>query len=190
METNAKIRTPEQRTKDKTLSRRERTEAAQQLKRERYLADHRPSMSLKKQMKLDAMLNFVTSATFLTMFTSEVLGIHGRNTVVDTLMVLFVLAAIVSVAVYFRFNAKYKRELPDELSQLNTLKATQYANAIIVTLFAIVLLISGAATRNSVTVGLSHAMYLLVGMVFLHEFLTKILFIVFEGSDDEEEDDE
>ncbi len=173
---------------DKSLSRSERQEAFRELARVRYFADPRPSISVRKQAMFNAVIWFLDTLIFgcITFIKKEMN--EGIGNVFSTAL----FAAMMMTAVFMvAAERKYKKEPDDELSLNSKKRASELAGlALIITAAAVGLLVF-TLLEKTFTLNGDNWLGLFCTLVFLYSFLNALFFLIIEGRDTAEaEEDE
>ena len=185
---NEKITRLMARSKDKTLSRSERQQAMQELTWEKYRADSRPSMSLKKFKLLDGFV-FVAD----TIIFSYMGLIDKRHDVSfsagDAVMVIVTILLIAAVIGYLFLHSKYKIEPADELAERDLAKGSRIAFSVIaIALVVIGLIVSWTDPTGVLTLENKKLFSILCSIIFLHGAITNFAFVMLEGKEETEEE--
>ena len=173
---------------DKSRSRSQRQEAFRELARVSYFADPRPSISVRKQAIYNAAIWFLDALVFgcITFAKNEMnegLGNAFSIVLFSAMMitVLFVVAA----------ERKYKKEPDDELSLNSKKRASELAGFTMIIIAAAVGMLVFTILEKSFTLNSDNWLGLFCTVVFLYSFLDKLFFVIIEGKDTAEaEEDE
>ena len=184
--TNAKIEKLTARYKDKSLSRAERQEILSELNWEKYRADPRPSMTLKKFKLLDAVVYLCDMVIFgMMLFETKH---HGFNAF-DFVMTAVVVVCIAAAGYYLYIHNKYKIEPADELSNRNMSRASGLAAYALIALLLAVSLVMFIVNENGViTIPYGKLMNVLCTALFGYSFAANLIFIGLEGKEETEEE--
>ncbi len=137
MQTNEKLITLISRSKDKTLPRDVRRQAAIDLEWEKFRIDKRPVMTFKKSRFYELLSSLSTALCMGWISVAEYFGIKGSR--INTFIFPFVLLSMVAaLALNTSKSSKYKTEPADDLARYDILKASNIA---FLTLFSVGLLI-------------------------------------------------
>ena len=186
--TQAKINKLTKEYKDKSLSRQERQEAFRELARVKYIADPRPSISVRKQAKLDAAAWFLDALLFGCITFAKRQMNEGMGTVFS-----IILSAVMVITVMYAISVerKYKKELDDELSLNSKKRASELAGLTMIIIAAAVGMLVFTMLEKSFTLNSDNWLGLFCTVVFLYSFFEKLFFLIVEGKDSAEaEEDE
>lgn len=168
---------------DKSLSRAERQEAFRELARFKYLADSRPSISVRKQSAYAAVMLLIEGIFFG--FVAFVDRQTRNGSVLDT---LFSIGMIVVFILMIVLAVRYKNEPDDEFSLSVKQKATRYAG------IAMLIITGAAAIICFDFLGLTFTLHEFNWMGFfmmtvcLFGFLSRVMFLICEGREALEEE--
>lgn len=186
-----KIRKLESRAKDKSLPRRERIAAQEELLWARFSSDKRPAVSYRKFIVSELLLNASTALIFGGIFIGDMLGNKRSNTpLFGFIFCVFIVFAVAAIAYYSHIKSKFKTEPPDELSNQIMAKSAVYAScAQIIIMLCVIVGVFMFGRVKTITLNCSNCLYLLVTLDYFHTTLTKLIFLILEGGDDEAEDE-
>lgn len=177
-------------SKDKNLSREERKEVLEKLNWEKFRADKRPIMPLRKFKILDAIVYFGDMFIFGYMGIAENLH-HKGFSAADIFMVIMVVLLICMCVAYISAHQKYKIEPADELAKQDMNKASTYAFYILVAIGAAFAFIKSIINMDGTTVIVNESMmYLLASILFLYDFLANMIFVYLDCGKGEAEEEE
>lgn len=194
MQTNEKLITLISRSKDKTLPRDVRRQAAIDLEWEKFRIDKRPVMTFKKSRFYELLSSLSTALCMGWISVAEYFGIKGSR--INTFIFPFVLLSMVAaLALNTSKSSKYKTEPADDLARYDILKASNIA---FLTLFSVGLLIifimcllSGFDENKGFSVSWYNLIFILCFVQSLHSLLKNIFFLIIEkdstGCESEEE---
>lgn len=188
---NTKIAQLTKASKDKSLSRAERKEAAKQLEWEKYRADKRPPMSFKKSTLYNGILSLTVALMFAYMGLAEQFDFK-QSGINLTIFPFFLAAEIAALAFSVRQTTKYKAEPADDLATANMNYAGVISYAALIIIGAVGLLIMNAV-HNSERFSMSYSalLFLFASFSSLQSALQKFIFLYIErGSDVDAEEDE
>ena len=190
-----KLSTLTARSKDKTLPRDVRRQAAIDLEWEKFRLDKRPVMTLKKSKSYELISSLSTTLCMGWISIAEYLGIKGSriNTFIFPFVLLFM---VISLVLTTSKAGKFKTEPADDLARTDLLKASNIA---FLTLFSIALLLlftmtllSGFDENKGITISWYNLIFVLCFVQGLHSFLKNLFFLYLEKdiSDSESEEEE
>ena len=191
--TNEKIVKLEAKSKDRSLSRAERQEILEELNWEKFRADPRPAMPLKKFKLLDALVYFGDAFIFGYMGILDNFGkmSHKGFHATDYFFMAMMALLIILVIVYLNTHSKYKIEPMDELAHRSMSKATNLAFTWLIFIgFAVVLVLSFIKRDSSISIKTGTLIPLFCSVTFLYSFFSNLIFVYLEsrGSAGEEEE--
>ena len=194
MQTNEKLIRLISRSKDKTLPRDVRRQAALDLEWEKFRIDKRPVMTFKSSRKYEMLSNISSMICFGWISLDEFFSFKGSqiNSVVFPIILLFM---IISILIQTRKTSKCKTEPADDLARYDILKASNIA---FLTLFSVGLLLifimcllSGFDENKGFSVSWYNLIFILCFVQSLHSLLKNIFFLIIEkdstGCESEEE---
>lgn len=193
--TNEKIEKLTNRLKDKNLTRAEKKELTEELNWEKFRADPRPTMSLKKFKFLDGLVYLGDALVFGFMGfmdnTNNSMNHKGFNAS-DVIMCIIIASLIALVFFYLHKHGKYKIEPMDELANRNMNKASHSAFLCLVGVGLAFAVLKGFGNMDGVTTIKNNTLInLLASILFAYDFLANMIFVYLEGKDsDENEGDE
>ena len=194
--TNEKIMKLQKRLKENNLTRAEKHELTEELNWEKYRADPRPSMSLRKFKFMDGLIYLGDAFVFgfMGIMDNTKNGIdHKGFHAADIVMCVISALLIALVFVYLHKHSKYKIEPMDELANRNMNKAQHAAFLCLVGIVFVFALIKGLFNATDVTTIKNNTIIdLLAATLFTYDFFANMIFVYLEGKDvsaNEEEDE-
>lgn len=188
---NTKIAQLTKASKDKSLSRIERKEAARQLEWEKYRADKRPPISFKKSTLYNGILSLTVALMLAYMGLAEQFDFKASSLNL-TVFPFFLAAEIAALAFSIMKTSKYKTEPADELATSNMNRAGVISYAVIFAVIAVILLTVGIINENDrFSASYSALLFIFCGTVNLQSCMQKFIFLFIERGDTvEAEEDE
>ena len=187
---NNRINQLYQASKDKSLTREERRQAAYDYAWEKYRLDKRPPMTFRKSSFYNAILSLTIALMFGYMGLAEQFDFKSSGL---NLMIFpfFLIAEIAALAFSISKTTKYKTEPADDLATSNMHRAGVISYAVIISVFAVCLFavcILNDGDRFSVSY--SAVMFLFCGFINLQSCIQKLVFLYIERGDSIEAEEE
>jgi hypothetical protein len=186
--TNEKITRLAARSRDKSLTRSERQQAKEELKREKYRTDPRPTISLRKSKLIDGFV-FLADAVIFSYMGLIYKKLDAGFSAGDILMAIVSILVIASVFGIIFLHSKYKIEPSDELAESNLLIATRFSYSVI--FFVLVIagtILSLMDPTGIVTIENRKIFYILCLITYLHGCIKDFVFVLLEGKEETEEE--
>ena len=185
--TNEKIERITKKLNSKNLSRAEKRELTEELNWEKYRADPRPSMTLKKFKLLDAVVYFGDMVIFGYMGIVDNMKVgltHKGFNAGDIFMLVTIVLLIAMIVIYLMIHDKYKSEPMDELANRNMTKASHSAFLCLIGVGLVFAFVKGIFYMDGVTTIKNNSMInLLCVILFFYDFLTNMIFVFLESRD-------
>lgn len=194
MNNNDRLQTLKSIYQNKKLSRVERKEAMNEYQREMYKRDKRKPISIRNQTLINGITSLVMGMNFLFMGIVENLGIKYKyHSVISPVESVFILLLLACLFVYGIVHVKYKQEPDDELSQKHKLMASSSGFIFLYfILFALIIVYFTLMRHEVFVIRREAAIFLFVGIMFISKFIDSLAFLILEGRDslnDEDEED-
>lgn len=164
---------------DKSLSRKERQEVLQELNRVKYLADPRPSVSVRTQTIISTVFSCLMSGNLIiTSFLDQ------SKPLPNLLNLIFA----VGLLIYLCILAKFKKEPDDELSLHSRHKAGRLAAFVFIIIAATVGFICFDALNLSLTLTTKNWLGFFLAGEFAYVAISDIIFLILEGRTPKDEE--
>ena len=157
---------------DKSLSRKEKQEVLRELNRVKYLADPRPSLSVRAQTLLNAVLSSIIAGYFIAITCLDKSG-----PLPHLLNFVFAVCILISLCV----TGRYKREPDDELSLHSRHAAGRYAAFVFLIIAAVFGFICFDALELSLTLTTKNWIGIFFAAEFTYYAISNIIFLILEG---------
>ena len=178
-------------SRDKSLTREERKQAAYDYAWEKYRLDKRPPMTFKKSTLYNGILSLTIALMFGYMGLAEQFDFKSSRL---NLMIFpfFVVAELAALAFSISKTTKYKTEPADDLATSNMNRAGVLSYAAIISVMAVTLLVVSILNDGDrFSVSYSAMMFLFCGFINLQSCIQKLVFLYIEKGDTvEAEEDE
>lgn len=181
------------RSKDKSLPRDVRRQAAIDLEWEKFRLDKRPVMTFKQSRSYELLSALSTALCMGWISAAEYFQFKGSrlNTFIFPFLLLFMVIALVLTT---NRSSKFKTEPADDLARYNILKAS---NTAFLTLFSIALLLlftmcllCGFDESKGISISWYNLIFVLCFVQGLHSFLKNLFFLIIERDISAPEDEE
>lgn len=186
---NEKIIRLREKYKDKTLSRSERQQAAEEITREMYKLDKRKPISQRAMAKRHMLAGLIAVLAGAGYFAVEAFGISGTNAEIAALSLIAV--TVIGLFCWMIIPmVGHKREPDDEFSKQNKLKAGSIAGELTGSAAVVACFIASSVLPDVVAVNRESFYFIMYIVIGLYCFTYYAAFLKLDGSPDEESEDE